>query len=105
MLKEGLKNFHFQELEWVIGFPDCGNSGRKYIDYSVIFTDKKSKTKAHVHLGEVVNSPNFEKNMPHTVGFFKQSALEGQNCEYAYLELRLIRSVEEFWKFLNDLDL
>jgi hypothetical protein len=104
-LGETVKMFHFQEMDWLIGFPNLGNRGKKYMDYSVVFTDRKTKTKNHVCLSAIIDDFKFEKNVPHTVGFFKQSQQEGQDCVNAYLEIRIIGSVEEFWKFLNDLDL
>jgi len=39
------------------------------------------------------------------VGYFKSETERSPYEEPNYLELRIIRSVEEFWKFLNDLDL
>ncbi len=42
---------------------------------------------------------------PHTVGFFRDSVDKEGNFEANYLELRIIRYLEEFWKFLNDLNL
>jgi hypothetical protein len=93
-------------MDWVISFPDSGNQGRKYLYYSVLFADrKKGNLPVEVFLGDVLEDPEFEKNLPHTVGFFKKSIATDANVGVVYLELRIIRSVDEFWKFLNDLDL
>ena len=53
---------------------------------------------------EIVDSPDFEC-FPHTVGYFKGAVEEKDDSEFAYLEIRIIRSIEDFWKFLNDLNL
>jgi len=100
------KKFHFQELEWIITFPDLGNERKKYPHYSVFFSDRKEKSAGKlVCLVDVVENPEFQERFPHTVGFFKcetdDSLYAGSNC----LEVRIVRSVEDFWKFLNDLDL
>lgn len=93
-------------MDWVISFPDLGNHGRKYLYYSVLFTDrKKGKLQAQVCLADVMENPEFEKNLPHTVGFFKESIGNEANAGSTYLEIRMIGSMEEFWKFLNDLDI
>ena len=100
------KKFHFQELDWIIAFPDLGNKGRKYLYYSVLFADrKKGSLPQQVCLGDVLENPEFERNLPHTVGFFKESMSDDAKAGSTYLEIRLIGSTEDFWKFLNDLDL
>jgi hypothetical protein len=105
-LEKKIKKFHFQEMDWVISFPDSGNKGRKYLYYSVFFSDRKrGKLQAQVCLADVLENPEFEKNLPHTVGFFKESEGKDANPCSVYLEIRMIRCMEEFWKFLNDLDL
>ncbi len=100
------KKFHFQEKDWLISFPNTGNEGRKYLYYCVEFTNpKKKQAKAQIQLMEIVDSPDFEC-FPHTVGYFKGAIEEKKNdSEFAYLEIRIIRSLEDFWKFLNDLNL
>ena len=47
----------------------------------------------------------FENGYPYTVGFFKGPVDGEGNFVVNFLELRIIRCVEEFWKFLNDLDI
>lgn len=100
------KNFHFQEMDWLISFPSTENIGGKYLYYSVEFTNRKKKQgKSQIRLTEIVDSPDFEC-FPHTVGYFKGAVEEKKDySEFAYLEIRIIRSVEDFWKFLNDLNL
>ena len=100
------KSFHFQEMDWLISFPALGNEGRKYLYYSVMFKDrKKGNSKSQVSLMDIVDVVEFEKNYPHTVGFFREPIDEDTNCGFNYLEIRVIRCIEEFWKFLNDLDI
>ena len=99
------KNFHFQEMDWLISFPSTENIGGKYLYYSVEFTNrKKRQEKSQIRLMEIVDSLDFEC-FPHTVGYFKGAAEEKDDLEFAYLEIRIIRSIEDFWKFLNDLNL
>jgi len=100
------KKFCFQDLDWIVTFPNLGNRGKKYPDYSVFFSDRKRKiVNKLVCLFEVIENPELQEGFPHTVGFFKcetdDDLYAGSNC----LEVRIIRSVEDFWKFLNDLDL
>lgn len=106
MLERKWKSFHFQEIDWLISFPTSGNEGRKYLYYSVVFIDrKKGKAETPVSLVDVVDVAAFEKNFPHTVGFFREPIDKVANCGFDYLELRIITSIEEFWKFLNDLNI
>jgi hypothetical protein len=100
------KKFYFQELDWLISFPNTGNEGRKYLFYSVQFIDRRNKqSPLSAVLVDVVDSPIFENGFPHTVGFFRESVDQEGNFEANYLELRVISCLEEFWKFLNDLNL
>ena len=106
MLERKTKSFHFQEMNWLISFPDSGNEGRKYLCYSVVFKDcKRGNVKSQVNLMDIVDVAEFEKNYPHTVGFFKERIDENADFSPNYLEIRVIRCIEEFWKFLNDLDI
>jgi hypothetical protein len=105
-LEKKSKSFHFQEKDWLISFPTEGNEGRKYLYYSVRFTNRKNKQKTQeVCLTEIVGSPEFEDNFPYTVGFFKGSIDEETDLKSVYLEIRIVKSIEEFWKFLNDLNI
>jgi hypothetical protein len=100
------KNFHFQEMDYLISFPSTGNEGRKYLYYSVKFIDRtKKKEESQVNLVDIVDSPEFEKGFPHTVGFFREPIYKEGNSASNYLEIRIIRCIEEFWKFLNDLNI
>jgi hypothetical protein len=101
------KKFHFQEIDWVIYFPRHGNTG-KYYNYSVRVRDRKRRVTQlgkRIKLGEVLDKPEIDRNYPHTVGFYKVSSGKGANFKPAYLELRKIETVEEFWLFLNALDI
>jgi len=105
-LEKKTKKFHFQELDWIITFPEIGNKGRKYLYYSVLFTDKKKgRQPEQVCLCDVLENPEFEKDFPHTVGFFRESMGNEVNADSVYLEIRIIYSIEDFWKFLNGLDI
>ena len=100
------KSFHFQEMDWLISFPDSGNEGRKYLCYSVVFKDrKKGNAKSQVSLMDIVDIAEFENNYPHTVGFFREPIDKDTDFSSNYLEIRVIRCIEEFWKFLNDLNI
>ena len=93
-------------MNWVISFPCAGNEGRKYLYYSVEYEDlSKSEGRKKLCLGEILEDPKFEENYPYTVGFFKGSINEKIESGSSYLEIRIIRSIEDFWRFLNDLDL
>ena len=100
------KKFYFQEMDWIISFPSARNEGRKYLVYSVHFIDRRNKkSKPDSVLADVVDSPMFENGYPHTVGFFR-SPVDGEgNFEADFLELRIVRCIEDFWKFLNDLNI
>ena len=100
------KKFHFKELNWIVTFPNSGNKGKKYPEYSVLLSDlKNARLNKKIRLIDIFEKLEVQGRFPHTVGFFKsetdKSPCEGLN----YLELRIVGSVEEFWKFLNDLDL
>ena len=95
------------EIGWIVSFPRYGNKG-KYCDYSVILTDRKSgaaQPGKGVKLGQVLDDPEFEQNYPHTVGYYKDSSGEGAKLDPEYLEIRKISTVEEFWLFLNAVDI
>jgi hypothetical protein len=101
------KKFHFQEIDWVVYFPRYGNKG-KYCNYSVTFRSRKKGTthpRKRIKLGEVLDKPEIERNFPHTVGFYKVSSGKKASFKPEYLELRKIQTVEEFWMFLNALDI
>jgi len=100
------KSFYFQEMDWIISFPNTGNEGRKYLCYSISFIDRKTKqVKNQITLSDIVDSPMFENGFPHTVGFFRNPVDNEGSLEANYLELRIVRCIEEFWKFLNDLNI
>ena len=100
------KSFYFQEMDWIISFPNMGNEGRKYLCYSISFIDRKTKqVKNQITLSDIVDSPMFENGFPHTVGFFRDHVDNEGSLEANYLEIRIVRCIEEFWKFLNDLNI
>jgi hypothetical protein len=93
-------------MDWIICFPSAGNEGRKYLFYSVQFVDRKNKqNKPQTILADIVDSQMVENGFPHTVGFFRDTVDSEGNFEANYLELRIIRCIEDFWKFLNDLNI
>ncbi len=101
------KAFHFQELDWLVYFPIEGNRG-KYYGYSVIFRDRKKKktdTNDCVTLGALLERPEFDEHYPHTVGFFKSPSPDDKETKLCYMEIRIIHNVDEFWLFLNSLNL
>ncbi len=100
------KKFHFMEVDLIFYFPRCGNKG-KYLNYNVIVVDRKKGTSQSgklVKLGDFLENREFERLYPHTVGFYKESSGEGAEFKPEYLEIRRINNVEEFWLFLNALD-
>ena len=97
------KNFHFQELNWIISFPQHGNKG-KYINYTVTLK-KGAEAARKQRLGDVLEGQEFEKNYPYTVRYYKSSSEKTLECPAEFLEIRGIRHVEEFWAFLNSLDI
>jgi hypothetical protein len=100
------KKFHFQEINWIITFPGSGNKGKKYPDYLVLLSVlKNTSLNEKVRLIDIVENIEFQERFPHTVGFFKSETNESPCEGLNYLELRIVGSVEELWKFLNDLDL
>ena len=106
-LETKYKMFHFQELGWVINFPVTGNVG-KYADYDVELVDRKNGTSTNekrLKLRDVLERPAVEQNYPHTVGYFKVPWGDAADSKPEYLELREIRTVEEFWAFLNAVNL
>lgn len=78
------------------------------MSYTVVFSERKKGTGQQSQcavLGELLERREFENCYPHTVGFYKDSDGEGANFKPQYLELRIIRNVEEFWLFLNALNI
>jgi hypothetical protein len=101
------KKFHFMEMDWLVYFPKYGNKG-KYLSYSVLLIDRKkgaSQPEKNVTLYEICENLEFEKCYPHTVGYYKEASGEGAEFKPEYLEIRKISTVEEFWLFLNALDI
>jgi hypothetical protein len=93
-------------MDWLISFPESGNEGRKYLCYSVAFKDcKKGNAKSQVTLMDIVDLVEFENHYPHTVGFFREPIDQEKDFKCNYLEIRVIRCIEEFWKFLNELNI
>jgi hypothetical protein len=106
-LENETKKFHFVEMDWIVHFPRCGNKG-KYLSYNVVFIDRKkekNQPEQLVKLEEIVENRTFENSYPHTVGFYKASLGEGEAFKPEYLEIRKISNVEEFWLFLNAVDI
>jgi hypothetical protein len=95
------------EADLIVHFPKHGNQG-KYLGYTVVAVDRKQGTVPQgkqVKLGDILEAHAFEEGYPHTVGYFKSSSGEGAEFKAEYLEIRRISSVEEFWLFLNALDI
>jgi len=104
-LTDPFKVFHFQELDWLLYFPSEGNKG-KYCCYTVLLKErKKNGAEGPVRLGDIVERRELEEHYPHTVGFFKGLGYESADCKPQYMELRIIHNIDEFWLFLNALNL
>jgi len=105
--KQKYKKFYFQEIDCLICFPTQGNAG-KYCNYTVILIEAKKteeKPEELVKLGDFLERHEIEQKYPHTVGYFKVSSGGEENFKPEYLELREIKTVEDFWLFLNSLDI
>ena len=101
------KKFHFVEMDWLVYFPKDGNKG-KYLGYNVMLIDRKKvadEPEKRITLHEILETPEFEKSYPHTVGYYKDATGEGEEFKPEYLEIRRISTIEEFWLFLNALDI
>ncbi len=99
-----MKSFCFKELDWLICFSEEGNEAKKYLYYSVEFADlKKDKKTKKMTLCDIVDSPKLE--YPQTVGYFRHSIENLEEFNPNYLEFRVIHCLEDFWKFLNDLNI
>jgi len=87
-------------------FPNSSNQG-KYLDYSVLFTDRKKQPaqERRVRLGEILEKSELTNNFSHTVGFFKGSSGEVSKFKPEYMEIRFIGTIEDFWLLLNALNI
>jgi hypothetical protein len=107
MMEKQYKKFHFQEVDWLIYFPLYGNCG-KYRGYTIFLVERKDgklQTEQTLKLGDVLDRPEIDQHYPHTVGYYRSAAGDGADFKPEYLELRGIGTVEEFWMFLNSLNL
>lgn len=94
-------------MDWLVYFPKDGNKG-KYLGYNVLLIDRKKiadEPEKHITLQEILETPEFERSYPHTVGYYKEASGEGTEFKPEYLEIRRISTIEEFWLFLNALDI
>ena len=66
---------------------------------------RKRESDAGFRLGDIVERRELEEHYPHTVGFFKGSGDEATDCKPPYMELRIIHNIDDFWLFLNALNL
>lgn len=104
-LEAKFKTFHFQEINWFISFPIRGNCG-KYPEYIVLLFDGKVDSfncGKRVKLEEILEMSEVDANYSHTVGYFKNDG--AMNFKPEYLEIREIKSIEDFWAFLNAVNL
>ena len=107
MLRNETKKFHFMEMDLLVYFPSYGNRG-KYLGYNVMLIYRRNgiaQTEKQVTLKEIFENPEFEKRYPHTVGYYRETTGEGVEFKPEYLEIRRISTAEEFWLFLNALDI
>jgi hypothetical protein len=100
------KVFHFLELDWLLYFPAEGNRG-EYCRYTVLLKRKGKENceEQNVALGAVLERLELDEHYPHTVGFSKAASDEKPNAELRYMEIRRIHNVNEFWLFLNAVNL
>ena len=97
------KKFHFQEINWTISFLPQGNNG-KYSNYLVSLS-KENQPAIWCKLSEIMENAVVEQHYPHTVGYYKAYLEQPPKSNPDYLEIRRINFVEEFWLFLNRLDI
>jgi len=100
--------FHFQEIDWIIYFPEFGNEGRLYVKYGVAFRDRRrSKTQPgiRINLEDVLEKSEIKNNYPHTVGYYLYSSGKSRNWTPTYLEILKISNVDEFFHFLKKLNI
>ena len=71
----------------------------------MLFKEKKETQTRQVVLGSVLERPEVEERYPHTVGFFKVHNDNEPDSAKRYLEIRKVQNVDEFWFFLNALNL
>lgn len=104
--QELTKKFFFQEIGKIVEFPNFGNHG-KYINYRVYVKCKENVNGSVelVVLGEFLESVEVEGRYPHVVCYFKDSSGVGADFRPEYLEMRKIASVDDFWLFLNALNI
>ncbi len=104
-LEAKFKTFHFQEIDWFISFPVQGNCG-KYPEYTVLLFNGKADSSncgKRLKLKEILEMPEVDGNYSHTVGYFKND--DAVNFKPEYLEIREIKAIEDFWAFLNAVNL
>lgn len=100
--------FHFQEIDWVIYFPQVGNEGRPYFKYGVAFRDRKRNEPqpgVRINLEDVLEEPEIKEKYPHTIGYYLYSSGRGKNWTPNYLETLKISDVDEFFQFLKKLNI
>lgn len=98
--------FHFQEIDWVIYFPEYGNEGRKYTGYGVAFRNRRQGTTqpgVRINLENILEKENIKQEYPHTVSYFLSSSGKGALWIPKYLETRKLSNEADFFNFLNDL--
>ena len=105
-MEDQTKKFHFQEINKILQFPLQGNHG-KYFAYRIQIKTPLTQNQhtPDIPLCNFLESIEVEQNYPHTVGYYKHSKTEGTDFQPQYLELRKIASIEEFWLFLNAVNL
>jgi hypothetical protein len=98
--------FHFQEIDWIIYFPNSGNNGREYVSYGVAFRNRKrniSQSGPRIYLREVINYPELRDNYPHTVSLYFSATGKGKSWQPVYVQTRKIYNPIQFFNFLHDL--
>lgn len=99
--------FHFIEIDLLLYFPSSGNKGRKYPKYGVAFLNRKTREKQEgkrINLEDVLDRAEIKENYPHTVAHYVESIRKGGLFAPLYEEKRVVKNVQEFFKFLSDLE-
>jgi hypothetical protein len=94
------------EINMIIYFSSTGNQGKRYENYGVRYLDRSKRNTQPgraIRLGEVLGKTEISENYPHTVKYYLDSTGIGKNFAPVYLEERIIRNEEEFFRFLKDL--
>ncbi|MCW4040089.1 MAG: hypothetical protein NWE83_04965 [Candidatus Bathyarchaeota archaeon] len=100
--------FRFREIDWLFYFPEKGNAGREYANYRVWYRDRKrgiSQRGPQATLEDVLADSDIESNYPHTIDYYFYAT--GRRSTYTpyIIETRIVTSRDDFYCFLEELEL